>query len=167
LTSLSARARERATFRAGVFTQQAGGDRPMEYVDFVIKYWYLFVALVVIVALLVLGPAFQLLYGVKGVSVWDAVRLINHEAAVVVDVCEPHEFKAGHIPNAINIPLGSLAGRVKELAKHKDKPMVLNCRSGNRCGRGAVILRKNGFEKVYTLAGGFVAWERDNLPIEK
>ena len=95
------------------------------------------------------------------------MQLINHESAIIVDVCEPQEYKSGHIPNAINIPLGHLAGRVKELEKHKAKPILLSCRVGNRSGRGAAILRKHGFEKVYTLAGGFNAWERDNLPVEK
>lgn len=139
----------------------------MEYVDFAIKYWYLFLALVVVLALLVMGPAFQLLHGVKTVNVWDAVQLINHESAVVIDVSEQPEFKTGHIPNAMNIPLASLTGRVKELEKHKNKPIVLTCRSGNRSGRGAVTLRKHGFEKVYALSGGITAWQRDNLPVEK
>ncbi|MFQ6021353.1 MAG: rhodanese-like domain-containing protein [Acidiferrobacterales bacterium] len=139
----------------------------MEYVDFAIKYWYLFVALIVVLALFALGPLTNLFHGIKDVNVWDAVRLINHESAVIVDVGEPHEFKTGHIPQAINIPLAGLPGRAKELEKHKNKPILLSCRSGNRSGRGAVILRKHGFEKVYTLAGGLPAWEKDNLPVEK
>lgn len=140
----------------------------MEYVDFIIKYWYLFVALIVVLTLLVLGPAMQLFYGVKTLGLWDAVRLINHESAVIIDVSEQPEFKAGHIPNAVNIPLNGLTGRVKELEKHKNKPILLSCRSGNRSSRAAVILRKQGFEKVYALTGGFAAWEREgNLPVEK
>ena len=139
----------------------------MEYIDFAIKYWYLFLALIIVLALLVMGPAFQLIHGVKTVNVWDAVQLINHESAVVIDVSEQPEFKTGHIPNAMNIPLAGLTGRVKELEKHKNKPIVLTCRSGNRSGRGAVTLRKHGFEKVYALNGGIVAWQRDNLPVEK
>lgn len=139
----------------------------MEYLDFAIKYWYLFVALIVVLVLLVLGPATQLLHGIKSINVWDVVRLINHESAIIVDVSEPQEFKAGHIPQAINIPLGGLGARVKELEKHKNKPIVLSCRGGNVAGRGAVVLRKHGFDKVYTLAGGLTAWEKDNLPVEK
>ncbi|MFQ5757398.1 MAG: rhodanese-like domain-containing protein [Acidiferrobacterales bacterium] len=139
----------------------------MEYVDFAIKYWYLFVALLVVLALLGLGPVSELIHGIKHVNVWDAVRLINHESAVVVDVSEQHEFKMGHIPNSINVPLAGLAKRVKELEKHKERPVVLSCRTGNRSSRGAVILRKHGFENVYTLTGGTSAWERDNLPLEK
>ena len=139
----------------------------MEYTDFVIKYWYLFLAFIGVSAMLVAGPVIQLLHGIKNINVWEAVRLINHESAVVVDVSEPQEFKTGHIANAINIPLGGLAGRVKELEKHKGKPVVFTCRTGNRASRGAVVLRKQGFEKVYALAGGLAAWEKDNLPLAK
>ena len=139
----------------------------MEYIDFAIKYWYLFVALVVVLALLILGPAAQMFHGIKNVNVWNAVKLINHESAIVIDVSEQHEFKTGHIPNAINIPVGGLAGRIKELEKHKGKPILLSCRGGNRAGRAAVVLRKHGFDQVYTLAGDLASWERENLPLEK
>ena len=139
----------------------------MEYTDFVIKYWYLFGGFIVVLAMLAAGPITQLLHGIKNISVWEAVKLINHESAVIVDVSEPQEFKTGHILNAINIPLGGLTGRVKELEKHKSKPVVFTCRTGNRSSRGAVVLRKQGFEKVYALAGGLAAWEKDNLPLEK
>ncbi len=139
----------------------------MEYTDFVIKYWYLFGGFIVVLAMLAAGPITQLLHGIKNISVWEAVKLINHESAVIVDVSEPQEFKTGHIPDAINIPLGGLAGRVKELEKHKSKPVVFTCRTGSRSSRGAVVLRKQGFEKVYALAGGLAAWEKDNLPLEK
>lgn len=139
----------------------------MEYTDFVIKYWYLFGGFIIVLAMLAAGPITQLLHGIKNISVWEAVKLINHESAVIVDVSEPQEFKTGHILNAINIPLGGLTGRVKELEKHKSKPVVFTCRTGNRSSRGAVVLRKQGFEKVYALAGGLAAWEKDNLPLEK
>ncbi len=139
----------------------------MEYTDFVIKYWYLFGGFIIVLAMLAAGPITQLLHGIKNISVWEAVKLINHESAVIVDVSEPQEFKTGHIPDAINIPLGGLAGRVKELEKHKSKPVVFTCRTASRSSRGAVVLRKQGFEKVYALAGGLAAWEKDNLPLEK
>jgi rhodanese-related sulfurtransferase len=43
----------------------------------------------------------------------------------------------------------------------------VSCRSGNRSVKGAVVLRKHGFQAVYSLAGGLVGWQRENLPIEK
>jgi rhodanese-related sulfurtransferase len=56
---------------------------------------------------------------------------------------------------------------LRDLEKHKNKPIIVSCRSGNRSLKGAVILRKHGFATVYNLAGGLQAWERDNLPLEK
>lgn len=135
--------------------------------QFVINNWYLFVALVVILFLLATGPLSQQMYGIKNANAAQAIQLLNRENGVVVDVCEPREFSAGHVPNAINLPLSSLKDRLRDLEKHKNKPIIVSCRSGNRSLKGAVILRKHGFATVYNLAGGLQAWERDNLPLEK
>ncbi len=135
--------------------------------EFVTHNWYLFVALGVILFLLAAGPISQQMHGIKDANVALTVQLLNRENAVVVDVCEPKEFSAGHVPNAINLPLGSLKDRLREIEKHKNRPIVVSCRSGNRSLKGAVLLRKHGFPTVYNLAGGLLAWERDNLPLEK
>ena len=135
--------------------------------QFVINNWYLFVALGVILFLLAAGPLSQYIHGVKNANTTQTVQLLNHEDGVVVDVCEPKEFQAGHVPKAINLPLSTLANRLRELDKYKNKPVIVACRSGNRSMKGAVILRKHGFATVYNLSGGLLAWEKDNLPVEK
>jgi len=135
--------------------------------QFVINNWYLFVALAVVLGLLLSGPLTQIIYGVKAVSVAQAVQLLNREAGVMLDVCEPQEFKDGHIPQSVNIPLSGLKNSLKQLEKYKDKPIVICCRSGNRSIKGAVTLRKHGFASVYSLAGGLLAWQRENLPLER
>ncbi len=135
--------------------------------QFVINNWYLFVALAVILFLLAVGPISQQMYGIRNANAAQTIQLLNRENGVVVDVCEPKEFSAGHVPNAINLPLSSLKDRLRDLEKHKNKPIIVSCRSGNRSLKGAVILRKHGFATVYNLAGGLQAWERDNLPLEK
>ena len=135
--------------------------------QFVINNWYLFVALAVILFLLAAGPLSQQMHGIRNAHSAQAIQLLNREHGVVVDVCEPKEFSAGHVPNAINLPLSSLKDRLRDLEKHKNKPIIVSCRSGNRSLKGAVILRRHGFATVYNLAGGLQAWERDNLPLEK
>lgn len=135
--------------------------------QFVINNWLLFLALFAVLGMLIVPPLRQRLSGVKNVSPADAVRLINRQAGTVIDVREPAEYKTGHIPNSMNVPMSALATQVKQLAKHKDRPLILACRSGNRSVTAAMMLRKQGFDQVYSLAGGIIAWERDNLPTEK
>jgi rhodanese-related sulfurtransferase len=97
----------------------------------------------------------------------EAVMKINREDAVVIDVREDAEVAKGRIPNAKHIPLGQLSSRLTELQKHKGKPIIVACRSGHRSAGACGILTKNGFENVYNLSGGMIAWEQANLPVEK
>lgn len=135
--------------------------------QFIINNWYLFLALAVVLGLLVAAPVRQRIYGIKNVSPADAIRIINRESGMVVDVREPQEFKTGRIPNAINTPLSGLPTYLKQLEKYKSRPLIISCATGNRSLGAAVTLRKHGFGAVHVLAGGLSAWQRDNLPVEK
>jgi len=136
-------------------------------VNFVVNNWYLFVVLAVVLALLIWPVLRQLMYGITSVGVNQALGLINRQAGVLVDVREPAEHPSGRIPNAILLPLSGLKGRLAELEKFKNRPIVLYCRSGQRSSRAAVILRKHGFASVHNLAGGILAWQAENMPMEK
>lgn len=136
-------------------------------IDFIIKNWELFLALAIILALFAAGPLMQFIHGIKNIGPMQAVQLVNREGGVFVDVCQPEEYKAGHIPNSLNVPLTALQQPPKQLEKYKGKPVVVSCRSGNRSVKGAVMLRKQGFQTVYSLSGGLAGWQRDNLPLEK
>jgi rhodanese-related sulfurtransferase len=105
--------------------------------------------------------------GVKEVDTNGALQLINHKDAFVLDVREPSEYENGHLLNARLIPLGKLKERVGELEKHKDKPLVVVCRSGNRSGTACAILSKQGFTQAYNLMGGMMAWQKASLPVKK
>ena len=135
--------------------------------DFVINNWYLFVALGLISGLLTMGPVTQLIYGIKGLTPAQAIQVVNREDGIIVDVCEPTEYREGRPPNSMNVPLSSFRQNVARLEKYKNRPVVVSCRSGNRSMRAAVMLRKLGFEKVFSLSGGLLGWQRDNLPVEK
>jgi len=96
----------------------------------------------------------------------EAVRLVNREKGVLIDVCEPEEYAAGHVSGARNIPLAALEGH-KSLPSNKTLPLVLLCQNGARAARAAGMLRKLGYENAQPLAGGLAAWRQANLPVEK
>jgi rhodanese-related sulfurtransferase len=105
--------------------------------------------------------------GVKEVNSAEALQLINHKNAVILDVREPNEYEAGHVLNSKLIPLGKLKERMAELEKFKEQPIVVVCRSGNRSGTACFLLGRQGFSQAYNLAGGVQAWQKNNLPLEK
>ena len=114
---------------------------------------------------LLLFQAFQLKAG-GGVVTSEAVRLINREKGVLIDVCEPAEFAAGHAVGARNIPLGTLDD-AKGLPTNKALPLVLLCASGARAGRAAAQLRKAGYAGAVAVNGGLPAWREAGLPVDK
>ena len=102
-----------------------------------------------------------------GLTPTDAVQLINREKAVVVDVCSPAEYAAGHVQGARHIPLDELEAKLPGVVKNKATPVILVCASGMRSGRAQGVARKLGYEKAVSLAGGLSAWRAANLPVEK
>jgi sulfur dioxygenase len=88
---------------------------------------------------------------------------------LVLDVREDSEFhgQLGHVPGARLIPLGVLAARASELEAGKDRSVVVVCRSGVRSSTAAAILTSLGFEDVYNLKGGMLAWHDLGLPVER
>jgi rhodanese-related sulfurtransferase len=137
------------------------------YINFVSHNWMLIIALVVILVMLFLNLFGNKLRGYEVIDPIGSVKLINHEDAVVLDVRENNEYHNGHILNSIHIPQGNLASRITELEKYKTKPIIVGCRSGNRSGHACALLKKQGFETVYNLKGGVMAWQSANLPLTR
>lgn len=102
-----------------------------------------------------------------GLSPAAAVQLINREKAVVIDICEPGEFAAGHVVGSRNIPMGELQAKLAGVVKNKALPLILVCQSGARSGRALAIAKKLGYEQAQSLGGGLSAWKAANLPVEK
>lgn len=132
--------------------------------DFILTNWFL-IAVVLASGSMLFFPAFRGAGG--GIAPSEVVRLVNQEKAVIVDVCQPAEFAAGHPIGAKNVPLAELESKLVNAVKNKTLPVVLTCQSGMRSGRAVSIAKKLGYEKAYSMAGGLKAWRDANLPVEK
>ena len=133
-----------------------------QLIEFAGNHAMLVAALFVVLALL----SYSLILGRKNsVDPVMATQLINREDAIVIDVRPMADFHKGHIVNAISAPLNGFKNQIKSFEKHKHKPIIVGCRSGNQSQAACRDLRKAGFEKVYNLRGGLHAWEAHNLPI--
>jgi hydroxyacylglutathione hydrolase len=84
--------------------------------------------------------------------------------ALVVDVREPEEFAAGHVPGAISLPQADLATRLDELPR--DVPLLMVCQGGYRSLRAAQFLRQAGFVRVVSVRGGTEAWRAAGRPVD-
>lgn len=102
------------------------------------------------------------------------IELTPHEAqqwiregAYVVDVREPYEYAMGHVPGAVNIPLGRLTAEVGKLPK--DRKLVVVCASGGRSSQASEYLVGHGFakEKVGNLEGGTYGWMSAGFEVER
>ncbi len=88
----------------------------------------------------------------------DAVRA----GATIIDVREPGEYVAAHVPGAVLIPMGQLPGRMAELTR--GAPVYVVCASGNRSATMTDFLRNAGFD-AYSVADGTIGWARSGRPV--
>ena len=116
---------------------------------------------------MLLWPLVRRSTGGPWVNAGQATHLINREDAVMVDVRDPGEYGAGHALGAKNLPLARIESGAGDVAKKKDATLILYCDSGDRSGKAAAALRKQGYTKVLNLSGGFGAWKQAGLPVEK
>ncbi len=95
------------------------------------------------------------------------LSLLNAPKSVellVLDVRSPEEFSDAHIAGAINISYDQLAQQYQQLAKFKDKTVVVYCRSGRRAGIAEALLAEKGFSRLRHLSGDMNGWQAANLP---
>jgi rhodanese-related sulfurtransferase len=134
-------------------------------VKFIFDNWML-ISIALASGALLLWPVIQGA-ATAGLDPAGAVQLINREKGVVIDVCSPQEFAAGHVGGARNIPLDDLEAKLAGAVKNKALPLILVCQSGARSGRAVAIAKKLGYEQAQSLGGGLAAWKAANLPVEK
>ncbi|MCK5720738.1 MAG: rhodanese-like domain-containing protein [Thiomargarita sp.] len=138
-----------------------------QLIEFVGNHQGLFFAFSIVLGLLFWSLVSEQISGIKSLPPSDAVLLMNHENALIIDVREENEYVEGHILDAMHIPLSTLTGKINRLEKYRTRPIIASCTSGGRSGRACRTLKKDGFENVYNLKGGVVAWKNSNLPLTK
>ncbi len=93
----------------------------------------------------------------------DQLARSAQDGATVIDVREPAEYVAGHVPGATPVPMGQLPSRLGEL--DRSRPVYVVCASGNRSAAMTDVLVANGFD-AYSVAGGTGAWARSGRPVD-
>ncbi len=122
------------------------------------------ILLVALVATLVM----ELFSKTKELTPAGLTLLINRETPLLIDLSSIADFEKMHVPGAKHVAMSQFDPEKKELAKTKDMPVVVMDKDGRgNSVKAAQRLVKAGFEKVYTLGGGVLAWHAAQLPVAK
>lgn len=124
-------------------------------------------ALIAVIALILYGEFQRLTRKYRALPPAEAVRVMNQEGSLVLDVREDNEISGGRIGGARHIPLGVLKQRLGDIERFKEAPVVVYCRTGARSAVAASQLVAAGFMDVTNLQGGIQAWQSAGLPVKK
>ena len=135
----------------------------MEFFDFISEQWVLVSVFMVLIYLFAINERIK---SGKPISPHVVTRMINADEAVLVDIRDAKEFKAGHIAGAINIPHLKLMDRLAELETHRDKAIIVADKVGQQSGAVGRKLQQKEFS-VLRLTGGMMEWQNQKLPVVK
>jgi rhodanese-related sulfurtransferase len=119
-------------------------------------------ALIILLIVNIYGDTFKK-YAVVDINA--AVSLMDDDELIILDVREEKERSSGFINNDINIPMSQVKNKMGSLDKSKN--ILVYCKSGTRSDQISGFLSKNEFQNVSSLKGGFNAWQKAELPIQK
>jgi len=112
-------------------------------------------------------PAAKQAAKVKRVDVEEFDKLRANKENVVLDVRTEKEFKAGHIPGAVNVDYRA-ADFDQQVGKlDKNKTYLVHCAGGVRSAAASKKMESAGFKELYDLAPGFKGWEKAGKPVQK
>ena len=94
----------------------------------------------------------------------QAYEAVASGAAVLIDVRESWESEQQHVPGALLIPLGEVAGRLDEIPDDRD--VYVHCRVGGRSGKAVEFLHEHGRPRAINVVGGIEAWQEAGLTVE-
>ncbi len=135
--------------------------------EFIAHHVFLVMAFVAVLVVLIGGEIARLFSGLKELTPAALTQLINRENALLVDISPLADYEKGHIAGARHVAMSQFDPENKDLAKAKDLPVAIICRSGVTARTAAKRLLKAGFSRVYVLGGGMAAWRQADLPVVK
>jgi len=115
-------------------------------------------------AVIACGPAAPGRHAISNTEL--ATKIQQGQAPLVLDVRTPEEFKSGHIPGAVNIPIDELGSRLGELRIGKGDEVVVHCEKGARAAKAEALLQQSGYADVVDLSGHMKGWRDAGLPVE-
>ncbi len=133
--------------------------------EFIAEHLFLVVAFVGLTVFLVVSLIGRFTRGYREVTPAELTLLINRENALVVDLSAQAEFEKAHIPGSRHVAPSQFDPEHKDLAKVKERPVVLVCRNGMASGAAARRLVKAGFTRAHVLGGGIFEWHKAELPL--
>ncbi len=95
----------------------------------------------------------------------QAADMIARFEPLILDVRTPQEFKAGHLPNAVLLPVQVLEQNIDRLSPHREREILIYCATGNRSTVASKILLDGGFKQIANLRHGIVDWHRLKYPV--
>lgn len=121
------------------------------------------ISFVLILAIYIVFELTQAKKSKTGLSLSDAVLAVNKNKGLYLDVRDEETYKKAHIIGARNISFDELGTKHQKLVKNKSNPIVVY---GDNAEKAMLLLRREGFEQVYTLKGGLSAWMQASYPVK-
>ncbi len=103
----------------------------------------------------------------KTLTAKEARSFIEENTPLILDVRTPQEYKAGHIENAVLLPVQLLQSNLKKLGDYKDKPILIYCATGNRSTVASKILIDTGFKQILNLKKGIEEWHKKGFSVTR
>ena len=133
--------------------------------EFLGSHFYLTLAFIGVLVALAVSEAQRFMRGYRALTPAGLTQLINRENALLIDVSSQQDFEKGHVPGARHVAIGQFDPDGKELAKSRERPVAVVCKTGQVSAQAARRLKKAGFAQVFWLEGGLGAWNEAHMPL--
>lgn len=139
-----------------------------QLVLFITQHWILSSLFIGLIVLWIAYEIKERMFAMPHVTPQQAVELMNHQSAVVIDVRNENAFLEGHISEAMCVPHAILTKRLPLLEKQSGKPIIIVCNMGQDLAPKVYTELKNkGFNQLFILKGGLQGWRMAGLPLVK